>query len=714
MKKLLLYAVCILCLIVTQNKVHAQAPSPSHFIYGASPFQDSLWAIDTTNWTIVRRMGPTLPSFTITGINGMAYDPTTYKTYVILKLSAVTGRVLATIDLQTGVCTQIGNLGDNFSSITFREDGQLLGATGNGATVPEALYLIDKNTGTKTLLYAMGNGADGEVILYNRTDDFIYHWSGNGTMVFEKMASSAVAYTPTNIPVTGTPGGETFGSIYVNPNYFIVSNISSNFLRLNPTTGAYSGTIMPLPDDLRGLVMPPSFTISNNSICEGSDTVFIGMGNLQLFDSVSYHWGDATSTSFAATASNASHVYTAPGNYTIHILLNNGVVTDTASSFSIVVNAAPNVTLSGSTTLCPNDTVILTATPGGTSQWYFNGQPVAAATADSITVFTPGIYNLIQTSANGCSDSAATGIQLIGVPNPVITLPATFNACASALLDAGNPGATYLWSNGGTQQMEQFTTSGIYSVLVTDSNNCSASDTTSITINPLPNFSISANTTACDTFTIATNATSGSFLWSDNSTGGSLLVNTTGLYYLTVTDVNGCSNTDSTFITINTSPAVTITSSSATNIVCADDADVLLAGSPAGGAFSGLSVTGNQFDPSAGAGTYIITYSYIDSNGCSGAASLSITVNACVGITENAATVFSILPNPNAGNFTLLLSENNSQVEITDVLGNIVYSSREPNSGNLTVSLENQAAGMYFVRVTNGTKTGVQRLVLSR
>jgi Secretion system C-terminal sorting domain len=712
MKKILpVLFISVLCVFAAQNNAKAQAPAPSHLIYGASPYQDSLWAIDTTNWTIVRRMGPTLPSFTITGITGMAYDPTTYKTYVILKLSAVTGRILATIDLQTGVCTQIGNLGDNFSSITFREDGQLLGATGNGATVPESLYLIDKNTGTKTLLYAMGNGADGEILLYNRTDDFIYHWSGNSTMVFEKMAASAVTYTPTNIPFTGTPGGETFGAMYVNPNYFIISNISSSFLRMNPVTGTYTGTIVSLPDDLRGLVMPPSFTISTDTICEGSDTVFMGMANLQLFDSVSYHWGDASVSAFAATATNSSHVYTAPGNYTIHIVLNNGVVTDTAASFSIVVDAAPNVIISGSNTLCPNDTVMLTAASAGTSQWYFNGQPVAAATSDTISVFTPGVYNLLQTNVNGCSDSASVGFELVSVPNPVIALPATFNACASALLDAGNPGATYLWSNGGTQQMEQITVSGIYNVLVTDSNNCSASDTVNVTIYALPVVNIGPDTSICGSITLNANI-SGTYTWSNSSTASSITVTTSGQYYLTVVDSNGCTGSDTANITIFLPTFVGIAVT--TTQICEDDADVLLIGTPPGGTFGGTSVTGSSFDPSVGAGQHDVYYTFTDANGCTGSDTLTLIVSACVGISENQEAAFSILPNPNAGNFTLQLSENNSQIEITDVLGNIVFSSREINSGNINVSLENQAAGVYFIRVTNGTKTGIQRLILNR
>lgn len=55
----------------------------------------------------------------------MATDPTDGQTYVIMKVSAVSGRVLGRINLSTGVVTQVGNLGDNFSSTTFDETGQL-------------------------------------------------------------------------------------------------------------------------------------------------------------------------------------------------------------------------------------------------------------------------------------------------------------------------------------------------------------------------------------------------------------------------------------------------------------------------------------------------------------------------------------------------------------------------------------------------------------
>ncbi len=55
----------------------------------------------------------------------------------------------------------------------------------------------------------------------------------------------------------------------------------------------------------------------------------------------------------------------------------------------------------------------------------------------------------------------------------------------------------------------------------------------------------------------------------------------------------------------------------------------LTGGSPVGGTYSGDGVTGTNFDASvAGLGNHIITYSYTDSNGCSNAATNSITVNS--------------------------------------------------------------------------------------
>eukprot|EP01034_Spumella_vulgaris_P004017 gene4017-5134_t len=266
----LLLPVFALCFL--GNTVHAQLTPPHALVYGASPFQDSLWAVDTSaGWQVTRRLGPTLPGFTITGINGLALDPCGFQTYAILKVSGVSGRVLATINLQNAVCTQVGNLGDNFSAITFDRNGQLYGVTGDGATVPESFYSIDKTNGTATLLRALGNGADGEVICYNYGSNQFYHWSGNGTIVYEKIDPLS-PYTITGIS-SGTGFGETFGALYLSPNRFLISNIASSF-RYQDTLNNYGPVLINLPDDLRGLVMLPDFVLSDDTLC-AKDTLEI-------------------------------------------------------------------------------------------------------------------------------------------------------------------------------------------------------------------------------------------------------------------------------------------------------------------------------------------------------------------------------------------------------------------------------------------------------
>ncbi len=237
--------------------------------YGTSPFQngntvgdEGLQRFDMTTGAsyggtqILIVAGPI--SGAVSGVTAMSKDPTTGLVYVVMKVSAIAGRVLGTIDLDTGEATSIANLGDNFSSITFHTNGQMFGMTGNGATTPETLWSIDKSDGTKTNLATLSNGADGDVICYNPDDDNIYHWSGNGTVVFEKVPSAG-PYVPTNIPITGaSTTGETFGCVFdPDAGHFLISTISSTLHTLTPA-GVLSPSFGSLVDDLRGLVLDVS------------------------------------------------------------------------------------------------------------------------------------------------------------------------------------------------------------------------------------------------------------------------------------------------------------------------------------------------------------------------------------------------------------------------------------------------------------------------
>lgn len=100
----------------------AASPAAHAQLYGTSPFQNSpapengsLYVFDPDTLTWIDGKAVNLPGFTVTGITGLTVHPTLAppedgdngKVYAVLKVSAVVGRVLATIDLATGIATQI-------------------------------------------------------------------------------------------------------------------------------------------------------------------------------------------------------------------------------------------------------------------------------------------------------------------------------------------------------------------------------------------------------------------------------------------------------------------------------------------------------------------------------------------------------------------------------------------------------------------------------
>src|SRR4051812_41506451 len=100
MKKLLL-----LLIFAALSKISfAQQPAP--LIWGSAASQDSIWAIDTLSWLPVINLEPTVTGSVVSGVTGLAYDPTSDKSYAILKIAS--SRYLAEISLQTGSCAVKG------------------------------------------------------------------------------------------------------------------------------------------------------------------------------------------------------------------------------------------------------------------------------------------------------------------------------------------------------------------------------------------------------------------------------------------------------------------------------------------------------------------------------------------------------------------------------------------------------------------------------
>lgn len=146
--------------------------------------------------------------------------------------------------------------------------------TGDGATVPETLYLISKSDATKALATALGNGADGEVIAYNPDDNSFYHWSGNSVIFFERVLAVA-PYTVTNVPITGASNDEVFGAVW-DParGQFLVHKITSSMDFWTPS-GVRSNAQAPTIANVRGLALVPSVAAPIPTMTEWGMIVFV-------------------------------------------------------------------------------------------------------------------------------------------------------------------------------------------------------------------------------------------------------------------------------------------------------------------------------------------------------------------------------------------------------------------------------------------------------
>jgi hypothetical protein len=145
---------------------------------------------------------------------------------------------------------------------------------------------------------------------------------------------------------------------------------------------------------------------------------------------------------------------------------------------------------------------MLNATTGtGLSyQWQLGGVPIPGETNSSHDATMSGDYSVIITNATGCSDIAVISITLAPTPSNTVALsgPLTFCAGSSVTMTASaGAGYTYQWYNtsgvisGATNISYTTSTSGTYSVTITNSFGCSNTSLGDVVVvNALPSAAI--------------------------------------------------------------------------------------------------------------------------------------------------------------------------------------------------------------------------------
>ncbi|MEO5967451.1 MAG: T9SS type A sorting domain-containing protein [Ferruginibacter sp.] len=228
-----------------------------------------------------------------------------------------------------------------------------------------------------------------------------------------------------------------------------------------------------------------------------------------------------------------------------------------------------------------------------------------------------------------------------------------------------------------------------------------------ITINNLPAASvISANgaTTICQGSSVIIAGNNSGGTWSNGgSTSGSIIVNTSGDYF--VTNTNSCGSNTSNHIYVTVNPLPIVSAGPYANVQTSTPA-FSLAGSPAGGTFSGTGVSNNVFNPAtAGVGNFQITYTYTNGNGCTNFNSTQINVEEgecifSVGSIEGSINVCDFM-DPQGGNATYTIEASGASSFTWTVPSNSVIVSGQ---GTNTIILDfspSFVSGTIYVRITN-------------
>ncbi|MDP4750212.1 MAG: T9SS type A sorting domain-containing protein [Schleiferiaceae bacterium] len=201
---------------------------------------------------------------------------------------------------------------------------------------------------------------------------------------------------------------------------------------------------------------PPANVVASGPLtfCQGGSVALVAPSGY------AYVWSNgATTQTINAVAS---------GSYTVTVYGNGCSATSAPVQVSVVPNPSAAVTASGPLTFCQGGSVTLVAPAGATYLWS-NG-----AVTQSITATTSGAYSVV-VSSNGCSTTSSVQ-QVTVLPTPPATVTAsgalTFCVGGSVVLTAP-AGYSYSWNTGATTASITASTSGTYSVVVSDGT-CSA------------------------------------------------------------------------------------------------------------------------------------------------------------------------------------------------------------------------------------------------
>ena len=512
--------------------------------------------------------------------------------------------------------------------------------------------------GSDPYSYLWSNGAISNPItnlcagIYSSTITDANGCTATTSVTISEQAILSVSVSQTNVTCNGLCNGTATPVISggTSPYSCLWSNGQTSINATNLCAGIYSVTVTDgnnctatTSDTITQPVVLTMSVLSQtnvhcNGFCDGSATVTIGGGTSPY----SINWSNGMSfNNITSTTSTVNGL--CAGAYSATLTDANGCtattsVTITEPSAIIVSVSQTNVKCNG---VCDGN-ISLSASGGVPSYTYLWGN---AEIDSTITDLCAGVHCYTVTDANNC---IATGCVTITQPAPItasvsqtnVTCNGICNGTAALTVSGENPPYSYLWNNLSTGDSIINLCSGTYCCTITDSNNCTITTCVTITQPAAIIVSVSQTNITCNglcdgtaTLTVSGEYPPYSYLWSNLSTGNSIIDLCSGEYCCTITDSNNCTITACVTIT---EPAALSISVLQTNITCNGLCDGTATLTASGGTSPYMYIWSNNAIGSSitnlCAGVYCCTIT--DSNNC--------TITTCVTITEPSALSISV------------------------------------------------------------------------
>ncbi len=465
----------------------------------------------------------------------------------------------------------------------------------------------------------------------------------------------------------------------------------------------------------------PTATIAGpSSVCAGSSVTLTANGGN------TYAWSTSASSADITVSPSATTTYT--------VTVSIGANCSATATKSISVNANPTA---GITTVipsvCPGNSIALTATGGDTYTWSNGGGNNALA---NFTPTAATTYSVTVANAANCTATASIAVTIRTAPVAVVS-PAAAVICqgesVTLIVSGGTGGA---WNNGlgsGTIKTVSPTQTTTYIATATNANACSDTASVTVVVNPSPTSTINASicsgqsynfdgqgltqagqyfdtlqtTFGCDSFivlnlvvnTFVTGSINKAICQGETFTFNGQALMQQGQYLDTLISSGGCDSIVTLTLTVNSLPQPTITQNGF------DLSTQTFASYQWQLNSSDINGAENQSYTAPANGNY--TVQVTDANGCSGIS--AITNVTGVGINHITEIAVSIYPNPASDKLIITTTEVIKSLEITDMVGRKVLSSDHVNE---LVDISSLSSARYMILLK--TAKGIQRISFTK